>query len=307
MAKSRILVIGATGNLGYHLAKASLDYGHTTVALVRESAFSHPEKSLKLETLSNAGAKLLKGSLQHLSSIIEAVEQVDVVICAIPAKQVLDQKLLIRAIKQAGCIKRFIPSEFGVNPDKVQISDLDYNFYSRKSEIRRAIESENIPYTYIACNFFTSFLLPSLVQLGHKTPPMDRVKIYGDGNTKAVFVKESDVAAFTISTVDDPRTLNKVLYLRPPGNVFSMNELVEIWETKIMKKLEKVYIPEEQLLKDIQETPYPNNMEMVFTYSAFIRGDHTYFDIKSSGGLEGTELYPHVRYTTVGEYLDTRL
>lgn len=64
-------------------------------------------------------------------------------------------------------------------------------------------------------------------------------------------MKERDVASFTIRTVDDPRTLNKVLYLRPPGNVYSMNELVEIWEAKIVKKLQKVYVSEEELLNRI--------------------------------------------------------
>lgn len=60
-----------------------------------------------------------------------------------------------------------------------------------------------------------------------------------------IFMKERDVAAFTISTVDDPRTLNKVVYLRPPGNVYSMNELVELWEQKIGKQLEKIHVSEE--------------------------------------------------------------
>ena len=52
----------------------------------------------------------------------------------------------------------------------------------------------------------------------------------------AVFVSEVDAAAFTIKTIDDPRTLNKTLYLRPCGNVCSMNDLVEMWEGKIEKK-----------------------------------------------------------------------
>jgi hypothetical protein len=67
-----------------------------------------------------------------------------------------------------------------------------------------------------------------------------------------VFMQESDVAAFTINAVDDPRTLNKVLYLRPPGNVCSLNELVEIWETKIGKKLERLHVSEEELLEKIK-------------------------------------------------------
>ncbi|XP_021740520.1 probable pinoresinol-lariciresinol reductase 3 isoform X1 [Chenopodium quinoa] len=307
MEKSRILIIGATGKLGYHIAKASIDASHPTFALIRETAFSDPLKSQKLHILSDAGALLLKGCLEDEESLLEAVKKVDVVICAIPSKQVLAQKSLIRAIKLAGCIKRFIPSEFGSDPDMVQISGMDHNFYSRKAEIRRLVEAEEIPYTYICCNFFMSYLLPSLVQPGIKAPPRDKVTIFGDGNVKGVFVKEIDVAAFTISAVGDPHTLNKAMYLRPEGNVYSVNELVDVWERKIGKELEKAYVLEEELLTKIKETQYPNNMELIFIYSAFVKGDQTYFDIEASGGVEGTKLYPHLKYTTISQYLDTLL
>ncbi|KAG9145826.1 hypothetical protein Leryth_020867 [Lithospermum erythrorhizon] len=254
--KSRILIIGVTGRVGLEVAKAGLAASHPTFGLVRESAFSEPNKSLKLQTLSNAGVTLLKGSLEDEEALISAIKQVDVVICAVAWNQVLSQKLLISAIKTAACIKRFIPSEFGLDPDRSRISDLDNHFYERKAEIRRLIEAQGIPHTYICCNFFMSYLLPSLVQPGLKSPPRNRVMIYADGNTKGVFVKESDVAAFTISTVDDPRSLNKVLYLRPPGNAYSMNELVHIWERKIGKILEKIYISGEELLKKIEGSKY---------------------------------------------------
>ena len=68
----------------------------------------------------------------------------------------------------------------------------------------------------------------------------------------AVFNKEEDIGTYTIRAVDDPRTLNKILYIKPPGNIYSFNELVALWEKKIGKTLEKEYIPEEQLLKTIQ-------------------------------------------------------
>ncbi|XP_050364104.1 probable pinoresinol-lariciresinol reductase 3 isoform X2 [Argentina anserina] len=250
--KSRVLIIGATGNLGHHLINASLLFSHPTFALVRPSSFSDPHKSQKLQALSHAGVKLLQGSLEDEDSLVEAVKQVDVVICSVQAKQVLLQKLLIQVIKNVGSIKRFIPSEFGLDPDKTQISGMDHNFYSNKAEIRRLVEAEGIPYTFVSCNFYSSYLLPSLVQPGLKVPPRDKVTIFGDGNTKGVFVKEIDVAAFTIRTLDDPRSLNKVLYLRPPGNVYSLNELVELWESKIGKKLEKVFVSEEELLNKIK-------------------------------------------------------
>ncbi|XP_057788369.1 probable pinoresinol-lariciresinol reductase 3 isoform X2 [Salvia miltiorrhiza] len=297
-SKSKLLIIGVTGNLGFELANASLNASHPTLGLVRDSAFSDPNKLHKIQLLSDSGLKIVKGSLHDEESLIEALKQADVVICAVASKQVHDQKALISAMKRAGCIKRFIPSEFGSDPDRTRVSHLDHNFYSRKSEIRRLVESQGIPYTYVCCNFYTSYLLPSLVQPGLQAPPRDNVTIFGDGNVRGVFMKESDVAAFTISTVDDPRTLNKTMSLRPPGNTLSMNELVTVWESKIGKKLERNYISEEELLKRIQETPYPDNMQLVFIYSAFVKGDQTYYDIDSSNGVEGTQLYPHIKYKT---------
>jgi hypothetical protein len=67
-----------------------------------------------------------------------------------------------------------------------------------------------------------------------------------------IFVKEEDIATYTIKAVDDPRTLNKILYLRPPANILSFNEIVLMWEKKIGKTLEKIYVLEDQLLKKIQ-------------------------------------------------------
>lgn len=84
--------------------------------------------------------------------------------------------------------QRFIPSEFGSDPTRVRVSELDdgYNFYAPKIEIRRLVEAEGIPYTFISCNFFMKVLLPSLAQPGLDAPPRDKVTIFGDGNTKGL-------------------------------------------------------------------------------------------------------------------------
>ena len=84
--------------------------------------------------------------------------------------------------------QRFIPSEFGSDPTKVRVSELGdgYNFYAPKVEIRRLVEAEGIPYTFISCNFFMRVLLPSLAQPGSDAPPRDNVNIFGDGNTKGL-------------------------------------------------------------------------------------------------------------------------
>lgn len=120
----------------------------------------------------------------------------------------------------------------------------------------------------------------------------------------AVFNHEQDIGTYTIKAVDDPRTLNKTLYVKPPHNTLSFNELVALWEKKIGKTLEKEYVSEEQLVKQIQESPFPINIVLAINHSIFVKGDQTYFEIEPSFGVEASELYPDVKYTTVDEYLD---
>jgi hypothetical protein len=52
--------------------------------------------------------------------------------------------------------------------------------------------------------------------------------------------------------VDDPRTLNKQLMIRPKPNIKSMNEVVQLWENKIGHSLDKTYVTESQVLKQIE-------------------------------------------------------
>ncbi|CAI0388773.1 unnamed protein product, partial [Linum tenue] len=109
--------------------------------------------------------------------------------------------------------------------------------------------------------------------------------------------------AFTIKAVDDPRTLNKIVYIRPPANTICFNDLVTLWEKKIGKKLERIYISEEQLLENIRESAPPLNVILAIGHSVFVKGDHTNFEIEPSFGVEASELKPDVEYSTVDEYL----
>ena len=77
----------------------------------------------------------------------------------------------------------------------------------------------------------------------------------GDGNAKAVYVEEGDIATYTVLAADDPRAENKTLYVRPPANTLSHNELLALWEGKTGRALERVHVPEDAVLKQIQGTP----------------------------------------------------
>lgn len=300
---SKILVIGGTGYIGKFIIGASAKLGHPTFALVRDTAPSDPAKAKLLEGFTSSGVTLVKGDLYDHESLVKAIKQVDVVISTVGAMQLADQTKIIAAIKEAGNVKRFFPSEFGIDVDRAHTVEPATSGLAPKVQIRRAIEAEGIPYTIVASNYFAGYSLPTLAQSDSFGPPTDKVVIFGDGNTKAIFVNEEDVGAYTIKAADDPRTLNKILYLRPPGNIYTHNELVALWEKKTGKTLQRIYLTEEEVLKKIQEAPFPINIIMAINYSIFVKGDTTNFEIDPSFGVEASELYPDVKHTTVEEYI----
>ncbi|XP_060667534.1 phenylcoumaran benzylic ether reductase POP1-like [Ziziphus jujuba] len=79
---------------------------------------------------------------------------------------------------------------------------------------------------------------------------------------------------------------------------------MSLWVKKIGNTLERVYVSEEQLLKNIEEAPILDSLVLSVGYSIFVKGDHSNFEIEPSFGVEASELYPDVKYTTVDEYLN---
>ncbi|PKA53888.1 Isoflavone reductase-like protein [Apostasia shenzhenica] len=303
MAASRVLVIGGTGYVGQFITKAGPRSGHPTFALIRESSATNPEKAKLLEEFKAAGVQIVYGDYKDHETLVKAIKGVDVVISTVGHSQILDQLKFIDAIKEAGNIKRFLPSEFGNDVDRTSAIDLAKSLFSAKSQIRRAVKEAKIPHTIVSANFTFGYFLPSLGQASSSLP-VDKVTIFGDGNAKVIFNLEDDIGTFAYKAADDPRTLNKIVYLRPAGNIYSHNELVDLWEKKTGKKFERVYVSEEDVIKLIKEASGPRKEVLDIHYCAFVKGDHTSFEIDPSDGLEATQLYPDVKYTTVDEYLD---
>jgi len=68
--------------------------------------------------------------------------------------------------------------------DRVNAVEPAKSAFATKANVRRAIEAEGIPYTYVSSNFFSGYFLLSFNQPGATAPPRDKVVILGDGNPK---------------------------------------------------------------------------------------------------------------------------
>ncbi|ONI05753.1 hypothetical protein PRUPE_5G022800 [Prunus persica] len=269
MGKSKVLVVGGTGYMGRRIVKASLAQGHPTYVLQRPEIGLDIDKLQMLLAFKKQGAYLVEGSFSDFQSLVDAVKLVDVVICTMSgvhfrSHNILLQLKLVKAIKEAGNIKRFFPSEFGLDPAR-----------------------------YFAGN---------LSQMGTLLPPREKVLIYGDGNSKVTIVDEDDLATYTIKTIDDPRTLNKTLYFRPPENVLTQKQLVDMWENLIGKKLEHITISQQDFLASMKGMDYAGQVGVGHFYHIFYEGALTNFEIGNEGE-EASKLYPEVKYTRMNEYL----
>ncbi|OMO87544.1 hypothetical protein CCACVL1_08934 [Corchorus capsularis] len=167
-----------------------------------------------------------------------------------------------------------------------------------------------------ATGYIGKFIVEASVKEGHPTFALVR-QTSGDLYDHESLVKAIKQVDVVISALGDIKHLAdqvkiiaaikeavNVKRFFPPKNIYSLNELVALWEKLIGKTLEKTYVTEEQLLKQIQEAPFPENTYLAIFHSNFVKGDQTNFEIDpSSFGVEASVLYPDVKYTTVEESL----
>ncbi|CAO2198594.1 unnamed protein product [Urochloa humidicola] len=306
MGKARILAIGGTGRLGRHIVAASARLG-PTVALVRDTAPSDPAKAALLRSFRDAGVTLVKGDLYDNASLVPPMKAADVVISALGTRQVADQTRLIAAINEAGNVKRFLPSEFWTDVDRTAaVEPARSAVYAAKASVRRAVEAAGVPHTYVLCGYLAGAALPSVGQVMSPTPPGEEAVVLGGGDTKVSYVAEEDVGTYTVLAAVDPRADNKMVYIKPPANTMSHDELLDLWEKKTGRGFRRVHVAGNTVLKMIREAPLALGMALSIAHAAYILGE-TDFKVEQSLGVAAGEMYPDVRYITVSEYLDRLL
>ncbi|KAK2976085.1 hypothetical protein RJ640_009517 [Escallonia rubra] len=298
---SKILIVGGSGYLGTYMVKASIAMGHPTYVYARpitpETSPSRIESRKEIQSL---GATLLQGELDEQEKLVLAIKQVDIVISTLAIPQALEQLKIIDAIKVAGNIKRFIPSDFGVDEDKATALHPFQACLDKKKIVRRAIEAAEIPHTFVASICLGGYFLNHLFPVHDKS---QEITVYGTGEAKAVLALEEDVAAYTVRVANDPRTSNRMVFYRPAGAIVSQLELISLWESKTNQVAKRVHLSAEELVKLAETSPHPHNVRACIIYSIFVKGDTVNFELEEND-VEIGNLYPDFKVTTTDQLLD---
>ncbi|KAL1978125.1 hypothetical protein VTN31DRAFT_984 [Thermomyces dupontii] len=175
MSYKKIAVFGATGQLGREITRVLAEEGFEVVPLSRQET-------------TVAGIQTQKPDI--------SLAGIDAIVSTVGPAGLKDQLELIRRAKAEG-VKRFIPSEFGMDHRNV-----DAEFFKPKVEAFEAVKAANFPDGWTATiNGFFDSVLTSLVKWDLAT---STAKITGKGETKYPFVLRSDIGRVLAETFRNP-------------------------------------------------------------------------------------------------------
>jgi nucleoside-diphosphate-sugar epimerase len=196
--KRKILVAGATGNLGFRIVKALRQNDADVLALVRDTT----DKD-KIKALVSLGAKVAKVDMTSIEEITYACGGVHCVVSALSGLEdviVGTQKIVLDAAINAG-VPRFIPSDFSVDFTNLPAGR------NRNLDLRRTFhqyaEGKDIALTSIFNGAFMELLTGDMPMILSKPK---RILCWGNKNHPLVFTTMDDVAAFTAKVAEDPST-----------------------------------------------------------------------------------------------------
>ncbi|XP_078178583.1 phenylcoumaran benzylic ether reductase Pyrc5-like [Carex rostrata] len=302
----RVLIIGALEHLGTYITRTCAQHADFTMILVPELQSANGERNARLKEFEELGVAFIKADIYDTPKLLRAVRAVEVVIWIINLKSHTisrDVIEIVEAMRKEQSITRFIVAGFSYDVDRTQVFPEEQAFISMCRAMKRLIENSGIPFTFIIPNFLAGGVFGRKDGEDPTSLPL-KFPFYGDGHTRVVFTDEVDVGTYIIYTADDPRTINKTLYIRSPENVMSLDELLVLWEAKVNKQCPTPCFSEEALSQMYIGAPKKNKVELAIMHSAFIRGDQTNFAIDSSFGEVASDLYPSVVYTTMDVYLN---
>lgn len=297
MTKSKVLLLGATGETGGSVLDGLLEYGQDEIiALIRPSSANKPIVS----KIKERGVEIRLGDANDsIEKLVELLADIDVFISTMGATGTLEQKNLADAAKKAG-VKRFIPCGFITVAPAGGVMRLR----DEKEVIYNHIRVLGLPYTFIDCGYWYQLSFPTLPsgRLDSKSVYPNNTFVYGDGKMKCGITDLRDVGRYVARIIRDERTLNKFVYYF--GEETTQDETFKLLEELSGEKITRQYVSQETMKTVLSTTREKittgeflrKDLVMLFgaeyNFSKFIRGDNTHAYAKYLGYMNAGELYP---------------
>lgn len=237
MAESRVLVAGASGQLGSVIVRQLAAAGVPVRAVARNRQ--------KLETLKAPGVEIVPVDLMNLAALTDACRGVGQIVSTAnnnmgsgatsPMKMDLSaHQNLCAAARNAGVRRLIYLSARGIEQD----SPVD--IFRIKWYIEDAIRRSGVPYVIVRPTAFMDVWVDQIVADGIRKK--GTATIFGPGTARMNYIAVEDVAAFVVKILAREEIANEVIDIGGPSTL-SMNELATLVERQLGRGGRRRHIP----------------------------------------------------------------
>jgi uncharacterized protein YbjT (DUF2867 family) len=236
MSDSRILVVGATGQLGSVITRKLLASGAKVRALARNRA-----ALARFEP----GAEIAAVDLRDVPKLTEACRGIEQIIATAnnnmgkgptsPSSIDLSgYQNLCAAARNTGVRRLIYVSYRGVAQDAL------VDIFRIKWYIEDAIRRSGVPHVMLRPTAFMDTWIDQVLAKGIRDKGV--ATIFGDGRTVANYIAVDDVAEFAVRIVSHPEIVNEAIEVGGPSNV-SQNDLATLIERRFKSPGKRRHIP----------------------------------------------------------------
>ena len=233
-----VLLVGGTGWIGSAIAEELSQRKEFNVKiLVRKE--SKETKKDRIQKYESAGATIVEGDINDPASLSAALQDVDTVISVLGGHSVIvgDQSKLLQAAKEAGSVKLFVPSEWGIDSFE---SD-PFPLFDAQAKLRKEVQESGLQWTFIVTGLLYQYFYTPRARFD---PQNGHAIIPGDGSGRFNTIDVKDVGKYVPEILLDPETKNKTIHIS--GANLSYNEAVKIFEEALGKKFDVKYVSLEE-------------------------------------------------------------
>lgn len=232
-----ILIVGASGTLGGHVARQLLAKGHAVRAMTRDPA--------RVGSLAELGADVVRGDLRDAASLQAATRGVRTVVSAShsilgagksSSARVDDegQRALIAAAKAADVGHFVYTSALGASDNH------PVDFWRTKAKLERCVQDSRVAYTIVRPSAFIDFHAYQLI--GKAVVSGKRVVLFGPGTNPRNFVAAEDVATLVVLALEDEQLRGETIEIGGPENLTDL-QVVAVFEKTSGRTAKVTHVP----------------------------------------------------------------